>query len=1198
MSLLNKVGNMLTKKNITHKKDNNKYKPAGVHVLGEDYFSNNIIISEDSLEPDFPDNEKQPNVIISGSSNILPFIADHKGLNEPPNAQKQQSDKKIQKEDSDIARGFILMNGEKKFRTDNCFIKIDDKVFPCRVILTHFRVFIMPDFKKKNPNEYSYMNYFPDNFFNLFIHKIDKVVRTSGEKSFDYSLDIIMKDQRVFSLIFKNNSGANFRDQLNGILALREHGYQNIAIEYRKNNPIYKKENFQDGWNLYNPEEEYARQGLTNLDYEVNRNSLFRKTKLNENYALCPSYPKFLITAGEITDSDYKYSAEFRAKNRLPALAYYDKVKGGTIWRSAQTKSGISGNRNRFDEDLLLNITKISKKKRLYIYDCRPFLSAVANKLKGAGFENVENYPGSEIFFCEIDNIHTARNALNKIYTMLKSNTFNENKKFFANFDSSGWPNFIYGIILASINIVSAVRSGYSVLIHCSDGWDRCSQLTAFSQLLIDPYFRTIKGYMTLIEKDFLSFGHQFRLRNGYYSKDEQNENKSSPILLQFVDATHQLLVQYPMYFEFNMKFLLFIANNINSGLYGTFLYDCEKDREKYNAKNKTISCWTEILNNINFYKNQFYEEKSRRIYFFTPSFAMSRIRLWEEYFLPFTQINLNISYDSYINRFQGNFYFNIFGQMKQKSRIISNVQYMIKEKENEEKIKENFIKEINKLKSAISELTIKNIINKEVFEGLSKDTKNIINNIAKEEGGEIKLNEELNKYCFKELPKPIVKKEEEKKEENKIINSAEKEIKKEEKKEVHNNILKNEKKEEKKELLNNTLKNEKKEENKIKNEKKNIKKEEPKLQKKSDKAPSSINQSKINMFFGIDPKNNNQKSNNNLNKKPINKEENKPKKEKENIDKKIKNFEQNNKEEKNEIENQNIEIKNEENIKKEENKVESNKDEIKNEENIIKEVENNKDEIKDEENTEKKDDVQKTNENEEKINDEKIVDNGNNDENINKGNQNIDEKAIENENNNLIQNEEKTEENPKTESKELEKNEEKIEDKSEENIDNEKNKENAEEKHKEETKEEELDRKEDNDEKKEEKQIGEDINNKEINQEKEIDNKENTNDNMEEKHIEENISDKEKKEEVESGEKEKINENLQEKHSEEDINQDEVKEENTDEKQKEENKGQEQNSKNEETKNNENKEIEENQKEENEIKNSENIEGEKSQTN
>ena len=74
----------------------------------------------------------------------------------------------------------------------------------------------------------------------------------------------------------------------------------------------------------------------------------------------------------------------------------------------------------------------------------------------------------------------------------------------------------------------------------------------------------------------------------------------------------------------------------------------------------------------------------------------MNRIRLWEEYFLPFTQINLNILYDNYINRFQENFYFNIFGQMKQKSRIISNVQYMIKEKENQEKAKDNLLKEID----------------------------------------------------------------------------------------------------------------------------------------------------------------------------------------------------------------------------------------------------------------------------------------------------------------------------------------------------------------------------------------------------------------------------------------------------------------------------------------------------------------------
>ena len=34
-----------------------------------------------------------------------------------------------------------------------------------------------------------------------------------------------------------------------------------------------------------------------------------------------------------------------------------------------------------------------------------------------------------------------------------------------------------------------------SVLVHCSDGWDRTAQLTSLAMLMLDPYFRTIKGF-------------------------------------------------------------------------------------------------------------------------------------------------------------------------------------------------------------------------------------------------------------------------------------------------------------------------------------------------------------------------------------------------------------------------------------------------------------------------------------------------------------------------------------------------------------------------------------------------------------------------------------------------------------------------------------------------------------------------------
>lgn len=59
-------------------------------------------------------------------------------------------------------------------------------------------------------------------------------------------------------------------------------------------------------------------------------------------------------------------------------------------------------------------------------------------------------------------------------------------------------------ILSAAGDIAKVIeQKGISVAVHCSDGWDRTSQLTALAQLLLDPYYRTFEGYKILIEKEW-----------------------------------------------------------------------------------------------------------------------------------------------------------------------------------------------------------------------------------------------------------------------------------------------------------------------------------------------------------------------------------------------------------------------------------------------------------------------------------------------------------------------------------------------------------------------------------------------------------------------------------------------------------------------------------------------------------------------
>ncbi|KAF7793129.1 hypothetical protein EIP86_004238 [Pleurotus ostreatoroseus] len=277
------------------------------------------------------------------------------------------------------------------------------------------------------------------------------------------------------------------------------------------------------------------------------------------------------------------------------------------------------------------------------IIDARPTTNAVANTAKGAGTENMDHYKDARKVYLGIDNIHTMRDSLSKVVEALRetelvtsaaAGNLPGESTVMPILDRqalrrSGWLKHLSAIMEGSVHIIRNVHVNSShVLIHCSDGWDRTAQLSALSQICLDPYYRTIKGFQILIEKDWVSFGHKFLDRCGHLSSEKffvapvdiagggggaeaaqaffasvQNRfgsqkhlQETSPVFHQFLESVRQVQRQFPERFEFNERFLRQLHYHLYSCQFGTFLFNCERERRLGEAgivpSERTASVW------------------------------------------------------------------------------------------------------------------------------------------------------------------------------------------------------------------------------------------------------------------------------------------------------------------------------------------------------------------------------------------------------------------------------------------------------------------------------------------------------------------------------------------------------------------------------------------------------------------------------
>uniref|UniRef100_A0A8C2S3I5 Phosphatidylinositol-3,5-bisphosphate 3-phosphatase MTMR2 n=1 Tax=Capra hircus TaxID=9925 RepID=A0A8C2S3I5_CAPHI len=360
-------------------------------------------------------------------------------------------------------------------------------------------------------------------------------------------------------------------------------------------------------------------------------NESWRITKINERYELCDTYPALLVVPANIPDEELKRVASFRSRGRIPVLSWIHPESQATITRCSQPMVGVSGKRSKEDEKYLQAIMDSNAQShKIFIFDARPSVNAVANKAKGGGYESEDAYQNAELVFLDIHNIHVMRESLRKLKEIVYPNI--EETHWLSNLESTHWLEHIKLILAGALRIADRVESGKtSVVVHCSDGWDRTAQLTSLAMLMLDGYYRTIRGFEVLVEKEWLSFGHRFQLRVGHGDKNHADADRS-PVFLQFIDCVWQMTRQFPTAFEFNEYFLVTILDHLYSCLFGTFLCNSEQQRGKENLPRRTVSLWSYINSQLEDFTNPLYGSYSNHVLY--PVASMRHLELWVGYYV------------------------------------------------------------------------------------------------------------------------------------------------------------------------------------------------------------------------------------------------------------------------------------------------------------------------------------------------------------------------------------------------------------------------------------------------------------------------------------------------------------------------------------------------------------------------------------
>ncbi|XP_030329803.1 myotubularin-related protein 11 [Strigops habroptila] len=269
----------------------------------------------------------------------------------------------------------------------------------------------------------------------------------------------------------------------------------------------------------------------------------WRVSAVNERFDMAPSLPRYLWVPSGLLDHDLKRLFAHFEERRVPRLCWHHPG-GSDLLRAASFHAGSEPG----SEDVRC-------------------LEALLGSRGPCVLVHTAELPSP----ADIQLAHLKLRAL-----CLPGAAADE--KWLSALEGTRWLDHVQSCLRKAVEVASLLAGRRcSVLLQEPSDRDLNCLLASLVQLLGDPHSRTLPGFQSLLQREWVAAGHPFPHRLGLLRCDSPWEE--APVFLLFLDCTWQLVRQFPAAFGFTEAYLLALHDSSFTPYFSTFLFSCQRQR-------------------------------------------------------------------------------------------------------------------------------------------------------------------------------------------------------------------------------------------------------------------------------------------------------------------------------------------------------------------------------------------------------------------------------------------------------------------------------------------------------------------------------------------------------------------------------------------------------------------------------------------